>query len=63
MTANPAASKPDAPALNAYADTTQPNCAGEICNSGMRMAPSGESTMKSNTIVNCRIDKMAIINI
>ena len=49
-------------ALKAYADTTIPNCAGVILSPGIRIAPSGESTMKSRITVNCNAVRTTIMN-
>ena len=52
--AKPAVTKPEMPALNAYADTTSPNCLGVIASAGMIIAPSGAMIMKSRMTANCR---------
>ncbi len=62
LSAKPAASNPDAPALKAYADTTNPNCRVVMCRSPSISAPSGLMIMKSRMIVNCRNARIATTN-
>jgi hypothetical protein len=61
--AKPAASRLEAPALKAYAETISPNRCGEMSRSGMMIAPSGEMIMKSRMMENCRKASSATRNI